>query len=333
METAATPTPYAVPPRHVVCATDMSAGARGAERAALFLARTFAARLTFVWIDPTFVYHAELLASSGGLTAPTFDPEKRSVDLARCADVLRSHVATVAAAVSGGASFDVVVDSGDPSLTLLSWMHSKGTSAVDLLVVGHKHRGALASFFLGSTATSLLEGARCPVMVVPERTPEASFAFQDVVLATDLTHTHEAPARAAWCLASAHRGRVTLVHAFDAQDYRPLSPDSFSSEGAYHDLADLFARASEIKAAHLAKEAEKIARWGDPSTRVACEPRLLEGSPKEAVLHYTRTEKPHVLVAGRWSQAGGIASFLLGSTARALAMHAETPVLVVPHET
>jgi|GEM_PF-2298680 len=320
---------FHIPPRHVVCATDLAPGTLDAERAAFEVARAFGARLTFVWVDPTFVYHAELLASSGGLASGSFDPQRQKTYLARRAEELRAHLGPL----SHGQAFFVVTDSGEPSLSLLGWLKSHEQTDVpraDLVVVGRKQRGALHNLFLGSTANSLLEEAHIPVMVVPEKScPERpdGFLLRDVALASDLSNLHEAPAELAARFCHEVHGTLTLVHSFESQGYRPVPPEYFANEEMYRELADLFSNASDIKTRQLAKEAESIAKEHD----VNCVGRLLEGSPKEALLEFVRERRPQLLVVGRWTNASGLATLFLGSTARALAMHAATPVLVVPH--
>lgn len=312
---------FELPPRHVACATDLSPGSRDAERAAIEIAKRFGAKLTFLSIDPTFIYHAELLASSGGLASPSFDPELQKRYLERLASELRAHVAPLAE----GVPFDVVCESGDPSLSLLTWLQSGTTPVADVVVLGRKKRGALESLFLGSTATNILEEAHCPVLMVPEG---AGFAPTRVVLATDLVTTDRHPAEAAALFAKSWDGGISLVHAYEAQDYRPLPPEFLASEDVYHELTTLMLNATKVKNEHLVRDARALAE----RAAVRVTPRLLEGDAKEALLAHVKGEKSNLLVVGRFTRRGGIGSWFLGSTARALAMHAVCPVLLVPHE-
>jgi nucleotide-binding universal stress UspA family protein len=323
---------FAIPPKRIACATDLTPGSRAAEKAAFRLAKMYGVPVTAVWIDPTFVYHAELLASTGGVTSPTFDPEKQKAYLKQRAVQLREHLMPLAKEC-GVEDFEVFTDSGDPALCLLAWLLSEKRPKADLLVLGQKARGLFQNLILGSTAANVLEESAVPVLVVPEKMKEEHFKFQNIAIATDLSHQNESPTEAAWRLACASGGNVTLLHAFDPQDYRPIPPDTFASEVAYHELAQLFANVSEIKRTHLEKEAEKIRSWQTPEKKsVPCQTVLLHGSPKEAVLSHLKKSHIDALVVGRWSSKGTITSFFLGSTARALAMHTEVPVLVVPHE-
>lgn len=325
MKSPTKPVPHFVlPPRHVACATDLSKGSREAEAAALQLAKRFGAKLTFVFVDPTFIYHAELLASSGGLASPSFDPERQKRYLARRAQEVRAHIAPLAE----GVSFEVVAESGDPSITLLSWLQSADVPAADVLVLGRKKRGALESLFLGSTATNVLEEARMPVLMVPEGSGTAGFSARDVVLASDLVTTDSRPGEAATTFARAWDGHVTLVHAFEAQDYRPLPPEFLASEDVYHELTSLVLNATKVKNDHLVRDAKTLSE----RTGVRVEAKLLEGEAKETLLAHVKKANANLLVVGRFTRTGGIGSWFLGSTARALSMHASCAVLVVPHD-
>jgi nucleotide-binding universal stress UspA family protein len=326
MKSATKPVPhFALPPRHVAVATDLSKGSRDAEIAAIQIAKRFGAKLTFVSIDPTFIYHAELLARSGGLASPSFDPERQARYLARRADELRAHVLPLAE----GFPFEVLCESGDPSLSLLAWLQSSDVPVADLLVLGRKKRGPLESFFLGSTATNVLEEARIPVVMVPENSLSPGvFSARDVVLATDLVTTDLRPSEAAAAFARAWEGGVTLVHAFEAQDYRPLPPEFLASEDLYHELTSLILNATKVKKEHLVRDAHALkARTGVPT-----EAKLLEGEAKETLLAYVKKANASLLVLGRFTRTGGLGAWFLGSTARTLAMHASCPVLIVPHD-
>jgi nucleotide-binding universal stress UspA family protein len=314
---------FTFPPRHIACATDLAEGTRDAERAAFSLASRFGARLTFLSVDPTFVYHAELLASSGGLTSPSFDPAKQKAYLEKNAQELRSHLTPL----SEGVAFEVVTDSGDPSLSLLQWIHGTKETPVDLVVVGRKRRGAIQSFFMGSTSTNLLEEAGVPVLMVPEEGGKAALLGTHVVLATDLAAPDRRASQAAGVFAKALNAHVTLVHSYQTQDYRPLPPDYFASEDVYHELTTLVANACRIKTDHLQRDTAELSL----AHGVRAEAKLLEGRPRETILEYVREASPALLVVGRGATTGGLGSLLLGSTARALAMHAQSPVLVVPH--
>jgi len=80
--------------------------------------------------------------------------------LAGDVDVLRKQA--VEAAKGAGVDARVEVVSGHPADRLLDL-----SGEVDLLVLGSRRWGAVARLLLGSTGEALLNGAACPVLVVP----------------------------------------------------------------------------------------------------------------------------------------------------------------------
>lgn len=75
-------------------------------------------------------------------------------------DWLESVVAT--AAPEGGPRVDAVLTAGDPGEALV-----RLAAGADLLVVGTRGRGVVASAVLGSVSRHVLHHAPCPVVVVP----------------------------------------------------------------------------------------------------------------------------------------------------------------------
>jgi nucleotide-binding universal stress UspA family protein len=314
---------FSVPPRHVVCPTDMEKGSLDSVRTAFQVARMFQSKLTFISVDATFVYHAELLAASGGLTAPSIDPEKQKQFMKEKSSELKSYLTPF----SEGVSFDVIMDFGDPSVAFLSWLQDGGQPRADLVVVGRKNRGALGRFLLGSTATNILEEARVPVLLVPEKSVEKEFKATRVCVASDLQAFDDSVPLVASTMAKAWKGTCTLVHAYEIQDYRPIPPEYFTSAEVYQELSSLFLNAGDIKQKHLDKEAANLASRYE----VKFDAALLQGSVKETLLGYIHETKPSLLVVGRVTERSSFGTWLLGSTARSLAMNSECPVLVVPH--
>ena len=139
---------------------DDSDGARRALRWALDLAKATGATVeavrvfprTFSWIDRD-LSAAELERSRQSAQRAA----RRELDLV-VEDVVGQH-------------HDVkvlpVVLLGDPATTLVE--ESAGN---DLLVLGSRGRGGLASLLLGSVSRRCVESSRCPVVVVPARDPE-----------------------------------------------------------------------------------------------------------------------------------------------------------------
>jgi nucleotide-binding universal stress UspA family protein len=137
----------------ILIATDGSAGAREAVNEGLELAEQLGADVQFVAIhEPPY---------------PVFgDPywqQSLSKELARLRPALRDAVAE---AESRGihASYDLL--GGDPAERILDVARSRD---VDLIVIGSRGLGAVASVILGSVSKRVLHDADRPVLVVNER--------------------------------------------------------------------------------------------------------------------------------------------------------------------
>jgi nucleotide-binding universal stress UspA family protein len=63
-----------------------------------------------------------------------------------------------------GLESTIVELEGAPANLILSQAEN---SRVDLIVLGSHSRGPLSHLFLGSVADGVLQGARCPVLIVP----------------------------------------------------------------------------------------------------------------------------------------------------------------------
>ena len=77
-----------------------------------------------------------------------------------------AEAASVAAANAGIDESDLLTDVGDPATGIVAVAEAH---AIDVIVVGSRHRGFFARLFDPSVSHGVMERAVCPVLVVPER--------------------------------------------------------------------------------------------------------------------------------------------------------------------
>ena len=170
------------------------------------------------------------------------------------------------------------------------------------------------------------------MLVVPEGALLQKNELREVVLATDLQSADLNAPRSVAHLCRAFGVESTLIHAFQAQDYRTIPRDYFTNAEVYEEISELFQNAHEIKRNSLEREAQHFAE----KLEFTCHPKLLEGPLRPSILSYVndaaKRGQTQMLVVGRFTNRSSFGTWLLGSTARTVAMNAECPVLVVPHQ-
>ena len=142
--------------RHVLLATDLSAAGEAAALRAADLARRFRARLTLLYVIEHFP------EDFPGTPVPPedVDPEKyfmqeARVKLAALASKIKRNSATQHVVISSRSARDEIVRA------VQNWK-------IDLIVIG-SHDPDLLQSLLGSTASSVLNHARCDVFAVHPR--------------------------------------------------------------------------------------------------------------------------------------------------------------------
>jgi nucleotide-binding universal stress UspA family protein len=316
---------FVFPPRTICCAVDTQQSSKAAARFAAQLSQKFQSQISYLSVDTSLMYQAELLESGGALAIPAINPEQQKEFLVSRDAETRAFLAECVPNLK----YQLQILSGDPALAISTHVRK---NTYDLLVVGRKHKTLLENFFLGSTANNLLEDAQIPVAVVPEGCKTVDETPVEIILATDMqTKDMNAP-RAASQLSRSYSAATTLLHAYEAQDYRPIPRDYFSNADIYDEISELFQNAHEIKRSGLEREAAHLSeRFEFP-----CVPKLLEGPIRSSLLRYiaeaAEKKSPQYLILGRFTNRSSFGTWLLGSTARTVAMNAECPVFVIPHD-
>jgi nucleotide-binding universal stress UspA family protein len=111
-------------------------------------------------------------------------------------------------------------------------------SGCDLIVMGTSGAGALTGMILGSNASTVLQGVKCPVLVVPE---DAEFeGFKRIVYASDMKEVNRPAVKMLVDFAKHFDSELHVLHVLGAKDL--LTPEQANS------FRDQF-----LKAAHYDK--------------------------------------------------------------------------------
>jgi nucleotide-binding universal stress UspA family protein len=264
--------------RSIVCGVDGTRASRWAARVAGEFARALDRTLVLVHVAedrPTFPYG---------------DIRLRELSRREAIEAATPMLERTAAAASD-VSTEIKVVFGDPANALIAAAHD---ADAELMVVGSRGRGPIASMMLGSVSAQLAAVAPCPVVVVPS--PEAADRW----------------------LARPPSSRV--ICAID---------DSVGSVRALRVAADL---AERLELEHSFVHVDSDDPWADapldsPRGTLAAL-TVVRGEPVAALRELTADADTSLLVVGSRGRTSWRAP--LGSVSRALAADAPVPVMVVP---
>jgi nucleotide-binding universal stress UspA family protein len=188
----------------------------------------------------------------------------------------------------------------------------------DLIVVGHRGRGALTSRLLGSTSAEVIEHAGCAVLVA------RSSHLGPIMVATDGSEASRTSAEllSGWPLFE--RFPVTVVSVADVR--MPVAIEF--QAGVYEQIMKSYLESVEAARTECASRAESAAGVLRAAGR-ATATEVLEGDPATAIVEAASAKKTDLIVVGTRGLTG-LAQIALGSTARKVMLHALCSVLVVP---
>jgi nucleotide-binding universal stress UspA family protein len=179
------------------------------------------------------------------------------------------------------------------------------------VVVGSRGLGGFTGLLVGSTTAALTAHARCPVVVVRNRTA----AEGPVVVGVDGSPASESAIGFAFEAASVREAPLTAV----------LSWTDALVESAIHAVR-LSTDWSEVEAEQQRLLAERMAGWQEKYPDVVVERVVVRDRPVHALMR--AAQHARLLVVGSRGR-GGFTGMLLGSTGQALVHHAPCPVAVV----
>ncbi len=192
-----------------------------------------------------------------------------------------------------------------------------GAMEADLIVLGSRGHGTIATMVLGSTAAEVVDHAPCPVLV----------ARAELLGAIAFADDGSTPARGAeavlaqWPIFKGHRVSVVTV----AETAVPVAAGF--TPGLYDQVLDSYTRSVDEAREEVRQEASTAAGRLAVAGLIA-DPIALEGDPAAELIRFAKERQIGTIVMGTRGHTG-IARLLLGSVARNVLVHAPCSVLVV----
>jgi nucleotide-binding universal stress UspA family protein len=215
------------------------------------------------------------------------------------------------------------LDGGDVALRVVAGtsparaLHGLAESGgAGLIVIGSTHRGRLGRVMPGSTADRLLDGAPCPVAIVPrDHRLHGDAPISAIGVGYDGSDESRTAVRAAVQLAQRFGARLRVVRVFDAAQLG--TPALMGGPGYVPVIRDLENLARE--------ELERLV--GELPASVAAEAVFLSGSPSRELV--TQSEGVDLLLLGSRGY-GPMRAVLLGGVSHVVVREAACPVIVLP---
>ena len=187
----------------------------------------------------------------------------------------------------------------------------------DLVVLGSRGHGAIATMVLGSTASEVVDHAPCPVLVARSNSL-GSIAFADDGSTTARTAE---TVFARWPIFAGRHVDVLTV----AETAVPVAAGFVS--GLYDQVVASYSKSVDEARAEVAEEsataAERLHEAGLDAV-----PVVLEGQPAGEIVRFAAERGTGTIVMGTRGHTG-LARLFLGSVARNVLLHAPCSVLVV----
>ena len=297
--------------RRILCPVDFSDHSRRALDHAIAIARWYQSTVTALHV----VSPAAVAAYAPGpvVLAPMVmtpvDRERFLVDTR----------AFIQAEAAPGVAVDAVIREGSAAAEILDLATDM---AADLLVIGTHGRSGFERLLLGSVAEKVLRKARCPVLTVPRRHPDAVPAapvlFRRILCAVDFSKSSMHALTYALSLAQEADACLTVVHVLGAEVVGQVGI------GEEHPgLAALRQRHEEDARALLEKAVPE-------SSAAYCkaETLLVRGKPWREILRVAADRRAELIVMGVQGR-GAVDLMFFGSTTQHVVRDAICPVLTL----
>jgi nucleotide-binding universal stress UspA family protein len=215
----------------------------------------------------------------------------------------------VAALEGSGVPFRTVAVEGPTAGMLVSQ-----SATADMVVIGSRGLGSVASAVLGSTVSHVAAHAHCPVVVV-----QAEGGRPDGPVVVGVDGSPESEETIGWAFDHASRHGLTLevLHAYAIPVYPGVVP--------YVPPVEITQATSDFE--HRVTH-EVLAGWGEKYPDVPVTTSVMHGRPAPALIE--ASARASLTVVGSHGR-GAFLGMLLGSTSQSLLHHARGSVVVLRH--
>lgn len=283
-------------------------GSTGAERATAFVAER-------TWPAGTEVHALRVIETPWiSLLAPPPASEARLDDLLGIPASRTRLSEEVAALQRPGLQISVDVAIGRPASEIVAAAEDQPT---DLLVIGSRGRGSIASMLLGSVSAEVAERAHCPVLVVRRTGIRRVLVAVDGTAMTDVVV--EAVAAATWLEGAEIEVVSVALSAIPGPGI--MMSDASGAYVAWYEDAVAEAHAAAEHTAQAA--AQRLTAAGHRVTW-----RVPQGDPASTIVASAREHDVDLVVVGTHGRTG-LDRLMLGSVARNVVVHAPSSVLVI----
>jgi nucleotide-binding universal stress UspA family protein len=297
--------------RRILCPIDFSDFSRHALDHALAIAKWYKSTVTVLHVfSPAPV-------TTFGPGPVVFQP---FVLTAEDVEQLRADTkAFVDADSASGIAVDTLLREGNVAAEILDQATTMGA---DLLALGTHGRSGFERLVLGSITEKVLRKARCPVLTIPRRSPDAVPAgpvfFKRIVCAVDFSECSMHALQYALSLAQEADGSLTVVHV--------LAPDVAAQVG----IGEEHVSFAEWQRQHEAAARQLLEKAVPESATAYCkaESLLLRGKPWREILRVASDRQAELIVMGVQGRAAADLLFF-GSTTQHVVRQAACPVLTL----
>ena len=315
----------------IVCATDLASESRGAETAAVFLAKKFNTNLQFITCDETrgrsFLRTLEaggetpeMLGVSETWSEKNYDDRVETMQnaiyariLNLCADFPRQKIkAKVRSGSSAGIVLEEIKDC-NPAKTIL--------------VIGKRHKGKIEKILLGSVSQRIITESHVPVLVVPEDADLSEWPPKNVVAATSLRSGSQDAEILAATLAEQFAASLHLVHIYEPpQPYFFLEPQIAGAGG--FDFIDYAKLNEQLQHQRTIELQHRLAILAKIAPQISS--TLKSGVVVDELLQFVTLQRARLLVLGSHA-GGGFKRFFLGGKTLQVSQRCAVPLLIVRH--